>query len=868
MTGLRHSGSFLRRHRRFAPEGCDGGLWSAIVIACLLAPHGVSAGPPEELATAEPALMAPFGFRAVEIFKASRSASRLISVDLNGDGLLDLVYPDNSEGTLRLLIQRAPGEPPEEDELPAASQGIVKSSLNEVSSDPRFRVEKFYTEKHIPSVVVGDFDSDGKPDFAYYSDPPELEVVLQSEPWGGRRTRFAIRDGLESPYALDVADLNGDDLDDLILLARGKTYIFYQKPAAAGETGGRLGQPVALHSPAAEVADLEIADLNGDGRPDFIYFDPEKKEAVHVRLQGASGFGPSRTEEVGPLRSWLVAPFRLPAETEPRPSLFCIERTSKRLKLYRWQAPSGRPAAPPSGSPPAHRSLSPAYTISLGSDGDPAKRRHLITDVNGDDRQDLVVSYSEVAQLQVYFQDARGELTRRATYPTLAAVNSLAAADVDGDGIRDIIVGSVEEKALGVSFWKDERLQFPQTVHLGYAPLLMAAAPAADGEAAAGRVFILRVEGGKYEMDLARLSSSGQLTVESTTSMTLRSAPSELRLLDGDGDGLTDVLVVVPYASPTLLVRDGDVEPPAFREVSRDAAMGFGQLSGTAAGALSIVAASSLTPEAGFSAGSDGDSGSDSGGDVFLACRRKYVRALRLDASGRLSVREQFSGRGAGAELQAAQTLQLDDDPALEVVLMDGATREIDILDRSPEGDYVLQHSLKVPQLDLLRLEVEDMNHDDRDDLVVIGRQKVIVFYGRRAEVGLQEVLSYSVEKEKDFGSPQDLTVGDFNADGWLDVVMTTAPRYNLLALSLPGESVKHASDHRDYKKPADALSGRLKMELAFPVFEEKSYMRRGSGHGPRQMTVADVDGDGLDDLVLLIHDRILVYLQDLCSEE
>ena len=199
---------------------------------------------------------------------------------------------------------------------------------------------------------------------------------------------------------------------------------------------------------------------------------------------------------------------------------------------------------------------------------------------------------------------------------------------------------------------------------------------------------------------------------------------------------------------------------------------------------------------------------------------------------------------------------------------LDGATREIDILDRSPEGDYVLQHSLKVPQLDLLRLEVEDMNHDDRDDLVVIGRQKVIVFYGRRAEVGLQEVLSYSVEKEKDFGSPQDLTVGDFNADGWLDVVMTTAPRYNLLALSLPGESVKHASDHRDYKKPADALSGRLKMELAFPVFEEKSYMRRGSGHGPRQMTVADVDGDGLDDLVLLIHDRILVYLQDLCSEE
>jgi hypothetical protein len=54
---------------------------------------------------------------------------------------------------------------------------------------------------------------------------------------------------------------------------------------------------------------------------------------------------------------------------------------------------------------------------------------------------------------------------------------------------------------------------------------------------------------------------------------------------------------------------------------------------------------------------------------------------------------------------------------------------------------------------------------------------------------------------------------------------------------------------------------------MRFKIFEEKSYrdskQTRQSGVEPRELKVADVTGDGKDDLVTVIHDRIIIYPQD-----
>jgi hypothetical protein len=47
-------------------------------------------------------------------------------------------------------------------------------------------------------------------------------------------------------------------------------------------------------------------------------------------------------------------------------------------------------------------------------------------------------------------------------------------------------------------------------------------------------------------------------------------------------------------------------------------------------------------------------------------------------------------------------------------------------------------------------------------------------------------------------------------------------------------------------------------------VFEERTFRgRRGDFPEPHEAAVADVTGDGKNDLIILVHDRILVYPQE-----
>jgi hypothetical protein len=52
---------------------------------------------------------------------------------------------------------------------------------------------------------------------------------------------------------------------------------------------------------------------------------------------------------------------------------------------------------------------------------------------------------------------------------------------------------------------------------------------------------------------------------------------------------------------------------------------------------------------------------------------------------------------------------------------------------------------------------------------------------------------------------------------------------------------------------------------MHFNVFEEDRHYRgkKGGALEPRDGIIADLNGDGLDDLVLLVHDRFLCYYQD-----
>jgi len=742
-------------------------------------------------------------FTGPEIFPIDQTISLLHAADLNGDGLNDLVVANNLRSKIMLLYNQT-GK--------TNAKTVVDSSqpleINQLPPGSRFRIDSIPVDEHISAMVVTDLNGDGKPDIAFYGDGKDLEVVYNhgTNGWSDPK-RWHIDNGRTDANALAEGDLNGDGRADLVLL--GDNGSLYFLPQLADHT---LGEPQKIaYSGTPEAA--QIVDVNGDGRKDLLLVDWDSPTPFRFRLQSASGqLGPEIYFKSPPIRSYTADNL----EGDAKNYVVTIAQSSGRAEVSQFIR---KPAEPLSG---AFRQGQ--FQILPLTKTDAAQRGVLWADVNGDGRPDLLVAQPDSGQISVYLQQPDGSLAEPQTFSTLAGVSQLAAADWNDDGKSEIFLLSQSENAVGVTqFDKNGRLPFPALLPIDGKPLVMAVGALRPG-AKPALAMIVDQNGQRF---LVIRTADGKIRTQKL-SETFTSNPVAMAIQDVNQDGLPDLVVLIPYEKIKVLLQksDGnfdekDVDPPG--------------------GAMERPWLTSVDV--------DGD-----GKPELLLPQKNFVRAVVLEketetagATNRsewvFRVKDQINGSWSDSRIVGATALRNGTNPAPSIFLLDAEHGCLTLCERDAAGVWQVRRNVQLPVSDFNGVQSVSLGGPDTHSIAFLG-QNAVAWMPLGGEVWNLEALDGYDTPIKD-GNLNDVSAGDLNGDGRKELIfLETAKNYL--------DIVNFTRQHK------------LAPAIRWQVFEQHTF--RGATDAlpePREALVANVTGGKKNDLIVVVHDRILVYPQE-----
>lgn len=682
---------------------------------------------------------------------------------------------------------------------------VPPSRVNEFPDHWRFERSWIPVGHEVASLVAGDFDRDGVLEIAYAGQPGSIVFLEQTEP--GRfelARREAVRGLTGGARGFAIADLVGDAGLEAIGIVNGRLQIW---PILDGY---RLGQATVLSAGTGNLAAFAIEDVDGDGHRDLVGLIPEDGAPLRTWLatvdpaSGTRSFGPQLRFEMPALRNMGLV--RLP--DDPSARLAVLERASKRLALYEL-------------APDADASGTGRPSLRYFGFDDPTARKRFVAvgDVDGDGLRDLVASHVDANAVVVYRQVPGRGFEQAASFPGYADLEGLAVRDLDGDGRAEILLQSEKEGVVGVARWTDGSLSFPQALPLspGHVPVAVAAVAVDAGPAAA----VVARENRAFVLDLVPLSGGPATSVALGE---LPRAPSSILALDADGSGRTDLLLLTPDRPMIMLA----AQPPGAERPWR-------VLTSTDMGQFGLAQAASAENTAVYDL--DGD-----GRDELLVADRNFIRALRYDPNPAAGTTPGWQIVGQlNADRADSKLVSLAVFPD-RVVAADRANNRLVAFER--EGDRWLQAgSVDLEGFRVRSIEAGAFSGDDGEDVLVAADDGFAVVRLSGGSPTLREVGSWRPEDPRSLH--HDLVSGDLNGDGFTDLAIANAGRQSLDLASF-------------------AEDGSLLYATGFPIFETKIFSAgEVREFEPRQMLVGDVTGDGLADLILLCHDRVLVYPQD-----
>lgn len=752
-----------------------------------------------------------FGFGQLQIYKLEAGTGQLRIADLNNDDRKDICVWNGYRNRFELFYQGESGPPG------GANGAASQATSHTVASAPSRKLERNELADRGPlrravapvaynifTADLADLTGDGRRDIVGFGEPKDLVILPAKADGTGFLAASTIRapEGLARNGALAVGDFNHDRRADVALLGAEHLLVFFQT-----STGG-LAQPEKILHTITNPIMVLAGDLDGDGRDDLVIGTDDDQYGAYVLFQQHSDrLGPIRRVKVPKLRSITLPGITDQAMAAGGADLYAVQQVSGRLLHYRWTRPTAVGAAAE-----WPQQIHPYPFAARGK-----RQPFAVGDLTGDGLADCVTATAEGAQLLLLQQGPSGLMTAQ-PFPGLLKTVGLQVADADSDGKNELLSVSPDERLVGVSKLENGRLTFPVALPVRGKPLAAAIGGAQAGQNSGLFAYVTRLDDGvKLIVRPGAMAADGEKTIDVGT---LSDDPAGLRFADVNQDGRNDLLLFVRFGALLTYLQNDSGEFQAFKGTE------------TREG---------LVREAPWEGAQLADITGDGKPELLLA-QKSFARALRIESRGERaewSIVEQLNPDRADAEIAGVAVLPAGAGARPDVALYDRRSRDLIVLHAEGEQSYAVARSTNVGPLELIGMTTLSGSQGQTASVILADLSKVLALSLSDSAPTLVEQHSYESDVEDAYLA--DAVVGDINNDGIRDVAAVDMRKANIeLLTTFP--------------------DGSLQKVGRFQVFQGKRFSDSPDGAEPHEVQIGDVTGDGTDDIVVLVHDRMIVY--------